>query len=136
MSMASSCVPARAALAINLDLLCSSYRSISDRLILLETRLGRDEEQRSDSPTPSSPPSELEDHFALDLGEPSNPVQVVVEEMSRIEARTGEVNLNDESARQLGNPSDPLLRGLVSVEEVELAFGLYVLDTVGIPYMN
>ncbi|KAL8286710.1 hypothetical protein RQP46_004238 [Phenoliferia psychrophenolica] len=108
--------------------MASSYRSISDRLILLETRLGRDEEQRSDSPTPSSPPSELEDHFALDLvGEASNPVQVVVEEMSRIEARTNELNLADDSgARKIANPCDPLLRGLVSVEEVELAFGFFL----------
>lgn len=121
----------------------SSLRTINERLQLIESRMGPEmpgstRAVRPESPASASPLHQASDSdqfspdSALDLGDGSNPVQMVVEEMSRIEARAGEMSLLDQAgARKVANPCDALLRGLVTVSEVELAFNLCVASASG-----
>ena len=125
---------------------------MNERLQRIEARLGPEEWEgrvpQAGSPTSSLPESNSDDYLtldaALDMGDASHPVQVgrisrrkafrifepdlysssqaIAEEIGRIEARTADLHLH---ARSVANPCDPLVRGLVSVSEVELAFGLY-----------
>ena len=109
-----------------------SLRAINERLQHIEGRLGPESgAPKVDSPM-SSPhggssesPRPTTTEGGLDLGDGSNPLQVIVEEMSRIEARTGEISLLDQiGARKVPIQCDALLRGLVSVADVDLAFNL------------
>ncbi|KAK4705277.1 hypothetical protein P7C70_g928, partial [Phenoliferia sp. Uapishka_3] len=117
--------------------MASSLKSINERLERLENRMAADKDggrvNRAESPQ-SSPQGAINsdsDHLSPDTSpevDSFNPVQVVVEEMSRIEARTGEMSLesleSQMGARKTVVPCDALIRGLVSVSEVELAFNL------------
>ncbi|KAL8292831.1 hypothetical protein RQP46_000525 [Phenoliferia psychrophenolica] len=115
--------------------MAESLRAINERLQHIEGRMGPElpvDAMKVESPAASSPHGASADSDrhgpepALDLGDGSNAVQVIVEEMSRIEARTGEMSLDQVGARKVPNTCDALLRGLVTVAEVDLAFNFFI----------